>query len=310
MKLFSEKPVMRVGLLMLLVTQCDRWAPFEQNPSARVLVLNTHFSPDSIFRISVTPDYPIYETESAVNIKNASVSVFENGLPIGEAHYVPPISFPGDQFEFRGYYVLNRMPVAGKTYRIDVLAPSFPAVSASDSIPVQQPEIVQFTIGTIDRERNTVRMLLELRDIPEPDSRFHVLIWSRLRGQPARNVLPVFREPDENNLIDTENDGFVLQAAPNSGRLFTDALFVDGTRQLIVDAEALALVQQPSRFEIAVEVRHVSQAYYRYYETAVRQLELQSDPFAEPVSVFNNVAGGLGNASGFRSTWSAWIPLQ
>jgi hypothetical protein len=51
--------------------------------------------------------------------------------------------------------------------------------------------------------------------------------------------------------------------------------------------------------KVYVELRTISEEYYRYQSTLARQLIVRQDPFAEPVTIFNNIEGGYGNFSGF-----------
>ncbi|MEO1434434.1 MAG: DUF4249 family protein, partial [Bacteroidota bacterium] len=54
-----------------------------------------------------------------------------------------------------------------------------------------------------------------------------------------------------------------------------------------------------------IEVRSVSEAYYRYQRTLVLFDFNRGDPFAEPVTIFNNVEAGLGNFAGYHGFLSA-----
>ncbi|HEY3385818.1 MAG TPA: DUF4249 family protein, partial [Saprospiraceae bacterium] len=51
--------------------------------------------------------------------------------------------------------------------------------------------------------------------------------------------------------------------------------------------------------KVYVELRTITQEYYKYHSTLARQLIVRQDPFAEPVTIFNNIEGGFGNFSGF-----------
>jgi len=50
---------------------------------------------------------------------------------------------------------------------------------------------------------------------------------------------------------------------------------------------------------VYVELRSVTQDYYKYSSSLARQVIVRQDPFAEPIPIFNNIEGGYGNFSGF-----------
>ena len=51
--------------------------------------------------------------------------------------------------------------------------------------------------------------------------------------------------------------------------------------------------------KVYVELRTITKEYYKYHSSLARQLIVRQDPFAEPVTIFNNIEGGYGNFSGF-----------
>ena len=61
--------------------------------------------------------------------------------------------------------------------------------------------------------------------------------------------------------------------------------------------------------EVFVELRTITESYYKYHSSLARQLIVRQDPFAEPVTIFNNIEGGYGNFSGFSpEVTSSYLP--
>ena len=61
--------------------------------------------------------------------------------------------------------------------------------------------------------------------------------------------------------------------------------------------------------EVYVELRTITESYYKYHSSLARQLIVRQDPFAEPVTIFNNIEGGYGNFSGFSpDVSSSYLP--
>jgi hypothetical protein len=50
---------------------------------------------------------------------------------------------------------------------------------------------------------------------------------------------------------------------------------------------------------VFIELRYITDDDYKYHSSLTRQLIVRQDPFAEPVTIYNNIVGGYGNFSGF-----------
>jgi hypothetical protein len=59
------------------------------------------------------------------------------------------------------------------------------------------------------------------------------------------------------------------------------------------------VVNNNNLVRVYVELRTITEGYYKYHSSLTRQLIIRQDPFAEPVTIFNNIEGGYGNFSGF-----------
>ena len=59
------------------------------------------------------------------------------------------------------------------------------------------------------------------------------------------------------------------------------------------------VVNENKLVRVYVELRTITEGYYKYHSSLTRQLIITQDPFAEPVTIFNNIEGGYGNFSGF-----------
>lgn len=58
-------------------------------------------------------------------------------------------------------------------------------------------------------------------------------------------------------------------------------------------------------------MKKVSEAYFLYKETYALQQSVDGDPFAEPVTVFNNIENGYGIFAGYRTTlYPLEVPSQ
>jgi hypothetical protein len=51
-----------------------------------------------------------------------------------------------------------------------------------------------------------------------------------------------------------------------------------------------------------INLRHVSEEYYKYYSSVNLQLITQGDPFAQPTVIFSNIDGGFGIFAAFNES--------
>jgi hypothetical protein len=60
------------------------------------------------------------------------------------------------------------------------------------------------------------------------------------------------------------------------------------------------VVENQGLKRVYAELRTISAEYYKYQSSLARQIIIRQDPFAEPISIYNNIQGGYGNFSGFN----------
>ena len=185
-----------------------------------------------------------------------------------------------------------------------LLADGFEAVEAVTQIPLQLG-LIKFDVTNFQMKPSEVTPLkknvsynIELDFGLQEDAYLHLIFRQRstLRDGAAGptvykeivyNIEPEF--PEESGYIKhVENGTLISMAEVESNPLVFS--FVDYTIDALL--EELGNVQ--------VEVRTISPEYYKYFESLSRQLLNSQDPFAEPIQVFSNVDGGLGNFSSYN----------
>lgn len=72
--------------------------------------------------------------------------------------------------------------------------------------------------------------------------------------------------------------------------LFSDVLLGEGESQIVFRTDIIRGID----IDVNIQLSHVSEAYYRYYDTADLQYYNRGDFLAQPVLVFNNINQGLG----------------
>ena len=182
---------------------------------------------------------------------------------------------------------------SGNTYRITASAPGFDPVHATTKIPfpstIANLEIKDIKIEPSQKHdfKSIVRYTLQF-DINHADENryYHVLFYNQYQGI------------NELLIIDPElsdDQPFLLHY--NYGILIDREDMVPG--QPLVFQFVDWVVENGGIERVYVELRSITEEYYRYHSTLARQLLVRQDPFAEPVTIYNNIQGGYGNFSGF-----------
>ncbi len=258
------------------------------------LAIQSRLVPDEPFTIhissSVLPTdhggFPVPQdlAVSLIDVTNGSVITLERQ----ENVYVSP----------------QALPQAGHQYKLFLVAPGYPAVEALTAIP--QP--VAVLSGAIENLRyvpseitdHKMNLTYELRLDFEPHDWQYLHL--RFLQTTALNVgtidTPVFEEyayfiepefNDQRGFYEHHETGVLIDLHQAGGPSVMYFSFNDFT---VGDAEELG--------DLYIEVRTVMPDYHHYFVSLARQLISRDDPFAEPIPVYNNIQGGIGNFSAFN----------
>ncbi len=113
-----------------------------------------------------------------------------------------------------------------------------------------------------------------------------------------------------NDLVFGAADVFDPEKTYYEEALFTDDLFegrshtLDFEMEYTVDLRDVDVTVERS---FGVLVMAVSEDYYRYWQTASLQNDVEGNPFAEPVRIYSNMSGGNGVFAGYQATF---FPLE
>lgn len=183
---------------------------------------------------------------------------------------------------------------AGFTYSITAFAPGFDIVQATTVIPrpstISNLEIKDIRIEQSDAHefKKIIRYKLSF-DIDNFESNYyHLVFYNEYNGR--ENLIIVDPEP-------TDHQPFIQHYEYG---VLIDGQDLDLNKPLVFDFQDWE-INNNNLIRVYVELRTISEEYYKYHSSLTRQLIIRQDPFAEPVTIFNNIEGGFGNFSGFSS---------
>lgn len=184
---------------------------------------------------------------------------------------------------------------AGHTYSILARAPGYEEVRAETHVPqastIRSLNIVGLTSSPSDKNefKEILRYTLVLEvDHLEENRYYHLVFYNEYQNRPFQFFIVNPEPADDQPFLRHYDYGVMIDRHDlrSDGPLTFD--FVDW----VVENEGLQRVY--------AELRTISEEYYKYHSTLARQIIVRQDPFAEPVSIYNNIQGGYGNFSGFN----------
>lgn len=287
----------RFIILILLFLGCETIIDIDIPDDEPRLVLNSFFNPDSTLSISLFQSMGILETGDFKAIDGAVVSVFDK-----DGAQITQLTDNGE-----GKYSSLFVPQAGEEYRIEASKNGFSTIESSDMIPLDSARIISIDLtltesGFEGGGSGEYDIEFTIKDFAGSDF-YEVQVFERS----VYEFDGVRYENFGNRFLDSEDPVFDEFNSSGLGLLFGDALFDEGELKISVSAflnlgnnceEAPECISEES-FLI---VRKVSESYFNYNRTLRLQQDLEGNPFAEPVSVFNNIKNGFGIFAGYRNS--------
>ncbi len=269
----------------------------EQEPKA---VINAFFAPDSAWRVEVVKSRAMYDTAYQFSpLSNATVRILKNG------QFEQQLSFDSN----RGYFYSNQhKPTAGDAYSIEVSDLSIKdTASAIDTIPAYVA-VNNFVINkniSITPEGDT---LSELKfDIDDPGGpnyySINLLAYSSSQGGGNPFVWNLCYQSND-PVLNSGNNWIQVGIGDNSicERIyFSDDLIDGNNHQFSFKVNAFDLYDVDAIF---IVLSSISKSYFNYSLTRDLQINTGSNPFAEPVIVYNNVSKGFGIFAGYNIAYA------
>jgi Domain of unknown function (DUF4249) len=277
----------------LLFLSCEKVITLDLPAHEPILVVNSFFSPDSVWRARVTASQAIDAPYGLKEIADASVLILENGVPVDTLVH-----------DSADLYVSTRgrKPVAGHAYTLRASAPGYAEVQGSDIAPrvvipynlVFKDSVFVDAIGTYQSEFS-----FTIRDWPGQHNyyildlyKIYTYLWD---NRLIRQANPIY--------VDTQDP--LLDTKTSQGQaLFDDATF-DGQQRLIKVSLPAAYHQENDTIYARLSV--VTEPCFRYVQTMAKYRTASWDIFAEPVRLYSNMTPGMGVFAG-RAGYEMILP--
>ena len=300
-------------LLLLFFFSCEKEVTLEPTKTEQRLNVLCNFSPNEPFSIQLSKSQSIFtdDTDSSTSIGEATVEICKGNDLIEK---VPQTS--NDTDSGAKYLSMVAVPKTKEFYTLKISVDGLKPVTATSWVP-EPVDIEHLSIGAINEyddgqidnvKEYDVRLALQFVDPSSEKNYYQVNFYQELVNNITLQDTTVLVSPNTNF---TQIDESIAQ---NFNVLDGGLLFHD----LVFDGELKELVFQPlfqydnSTYEpknIIVELRSVSEDYYKYYTSVYRQLRQTNPggggtlngnvPFTDPVILYSNVENGYGVFAGY-----------
>jgi len=285
----------------LLFTNCTKEIEFDAQDIAPRIVVNSLFTNDSLWTANISRSVGVLETTSYTSIEDADVSIFD-----GNGVQVTTLTNQGD-----GLYtsLTGATPQADELYTIEVTAPGYTSVSATNRIPTTvQINSIDTVSSTNSDGENILETTINFQD-PSANENYYmveVLVKGTLIDEFEGDTIE-FREPLQISCNDINVETINRF---NSGGFENTYLYLM-LKDENFDGEDYALTFSVINYaelkdlELFGEIRLVntSEAYFNYLKSFNMYQRANGNPFATPVQVYSNVENGMGIFAGGTLTY-------
>ncbi|WP_346859054.1 DUF4249 domain-containing protein [uncultured Draconibacterium sp.] len=324
------KKVTTIILIATLFCACEKTIDFDSNVVKSKIVVNGILRPGLKIQAQIVGSRSQLSPENFFeSLPEAQADLYVDGTFVETLTYVGKL----DTFiEHLDYDVINKTPYnngvytgqtiaqIGKTYRLEISAKGYDAVSCKTTVPfpvkimdadtsIHEKKEDDYTMST------QIKVAITFNDPPNINNYFRIqkasfagnvyaysygqdsIIYSdTILTQYVQNEWvdisdPVFNESDN------EANEIVMGAPLNNYAIFTDEMFRNNQYTLTLSEysyQYLDLKYQDNFRINTIVLCTLSEEYYNYLNTANYHHWFEDDYFSEPVPVYSNVIGGMG----------------
>lgn len=283
-----------MGILIMLQTSCTKELPLDQDDIDRKLVMSGFLKNGSWLQVRMSGNFGLIEDTSGHNISDAVIVVYRDGLLVDD---LDPVG--------NGVYELKEPVVGGGKYILRASHSSFAKVTGSTTIPLDidvtfpdslKPEngypTLPVTLNDGDEENYYLIRIRGMNQKIVRDS-FTQLPIDSVDQLVTLDLISVEKIFDSDQEVSTSRIGF---------ESFSDRFF-NGEElkfQIRLSPDQLIATSVQTRTDkVILEVRSVSEEYYRFVRSYELAKPIYGGPFGSFQSIYSNIENGYGILAGY-----------
>ena len=284
--------------LFLIISACETIVEIEIPLDSPSFVVNSTLVDNEFIQVSLSESQHILDASDYITISGATVEIYENDILLETL----PDSLSGK-------YISNiNKAKSGSNYKIKVDKTGFETASSEVLIPLDTAQIVSIKMDTVVENEfgytsHYLRFSVEIEDKGAIDNYYEISLYQKYYHQRYDYSVdpPVYIDSVlvyQKQYIQSRDPS--LEEFQNWGEsiVFNDELFNGSTYRMNVlmptwvDFES----EQPLDYKVDfyIELANTSESYYNYELSSQLQYWTEDNPFAQPVTVYNNIENGFG----------------
>ncbi len=291
------KAALRLLPLLIALSACTQVIEPDLPEHPPRLVVHAFFTSDGVWTAHVGSSSWILQPVPAPDrraVADAKVELLAGDRVVGELEF-------NDAAQV---YVFGDSTLqAGETYSLQVSAPGFAPIRATDAVPRPvQTSILSYRTSSRPGSETTrdYSIKLEIQDPPGEANYYQISMYRIYTGRGASRSEVYLSTKDPSIMADNNVDGSPLEGGGFEGDApyFRDTLFDGKTHEIELSRD---LDGDPDPSGTYLQVLYISEAYYEYLKSARLHDFTRDNPFAEPLNVYGNVENGYGIFAGYSS---------
>jgi hypothetical protein len=296
------------ALLALVMFSCERELEYDLRTGKPMLVVNSIFGQDSLFRIEISSTANPGDGSSIISLSNARIFLTEDGIALTDMALDSTTNLPwyvisgARSFDRTLYYyrTMYSRVRAGRDYHITVSYPGYETAQATARIP-RAARLEYHPERGIDTLILNGKTLQEVQFSIQDDGQPHYYALELVRqvpGSPAQSIEFYSFDPTfSSNLVNPANvSGEGVWYFTGEGVYIANNFFIGAKKEFSIYLDSAHFGGDAG---LKLRVVSMSPDFYQFAMSYQQQRRNAGNPFAEPISVHSNVHDGRGIFAGF-----------
>jgi hypothetical protein len=294
---FLQVLVMFMPFLLFVGATCERPVDLDLAQPAPRLVLMSTFTPGQTIKAIVSSTRPALSPNQTTYLSNASVNLFS------QEEYLGPMALmlaPGNRPPF---YQSTQLVADKQSYRIEVEAVGYPNIKATavvpNAVPIKQLDAIPVGFSPVSSPQQIINFFhvrVKFDDPANEPNYYHLRFMQEIKefviGESGDTIFTDSRM-DQISFGPSINNNSIT-ANLDDGVLLEDTFFDGKDVSFSFPVQTNLYLRQEVPGQLFVELRTVSDAYYKFYSSLARQQNSPGVPYSEPVFVYSNIDNGNG----------------
>jgi len=285
-----------LSFVSILIFSCETVVDIDIPIEQPLLVVNSTLSEDEFIKVNVSLSQHILDSEPYRMVEGAIVEIYEEDKLLTTL----PDSAYGN------YISATTKPIRGKNYQVKVSKAGFTTATSAVLLPLDTAVILNVKLDTVeitefDYTYESLEFNVEINDDGSKINFYEIAIYIKYYNYSFDDtvfpIVPIDSFLVYNQLYLNSPDPS-LEEFQSSGQsiIISDDLFNGHSYTMKLLSNSFYTFPEEYPFDpmFYVTLNNTSESYYLYQLSSQLQQWTTGDPFAQPVTVYNNIENGFG----------------